>query len=182
MHPQNTENILAGPDIKPRTVGKSQAKGNWIRNSAEEEWGGWATHTSPTTRWHRKAALEWNPQGTRPQTTWRITILEEIRHQGKTWKEVKVLARNRVRWRNFSRVLCCLEEWWENIYIWVYLYALLPHLTLPSHSSCPAGVLVLPDFHMLVKKSICDTDCRFVPLDFNMFAISVTIFSLLQAM
>jgi hypothetical protein len=28
MHPQNTENILAGPDIKPRTVGKSQAKGN----------------------------------------------------------------------------------------------------------------------------------------------------------
>ena len=28
MHPQNTVNILAGPDIKPRTVGESQAKAN----------------------------------------------------------------------------------------------------------------------------------------------------------
>ena len=61
-----------------------------------------------------KAALEWNPHGTRPQdrprTTWRRTILEEIRHQGKTWKDVKVLAINRVRWRNFVRALCFLEE------------------------------------------------------------------------
>jgi len=35
-----------------------------------------------------KAALEWNPQGTkprgRPRTTWRRTIREEIRHQDKT--------------------------------------------------------------------------------------------------
>ena len=29
---------------------------------------------------------------------------------GKTWKEVKVLARNCVRWRNFVRALCSLEE------------------------------------------------------------------------
>jgi len=47
-----------------------------------------------------KAALEWNPQGTRPRgrprTTWRRTILEEIRHQGKTWKEIKVPAKNRI--------------------------------------------------------------------------------------
>jgi hypothetical protein len=28
VHPQNTENILAGPDIKPRTVGESQANAN----------------------------------------------------------------------------------------------------------------------------------------------------------
>jgi len=28
MHPQNTENILAGTDIKPRTAGESQAKAN----------------------------------------------------------------------------------------------------------------------------------------------------------
>jgi len=33
-----------------------------------------------------KAALEWNPQGTIPRTTWRRTILDEIRHHGKTWK------------------------------------------------------------------------------------------------
>ena len=71
-----------------------------------------------------KAALEWNPQGTRShgrsRTTWRRTILEEIRHQGKTWNEVKVLASNRVSWRNFVRALCFLEEWREtiSIYIW----------------------------------------------------------------
>jgi len=61
-----------------------------------------------------KAALEWNPQGNRsrgrPRTIWRRTILEEIRQQGKTWNEVKALARNRVRWRNFVRALCSLEE------------------------------------------------------------------------
>jgi len=28
MQTQNTENILAGPDIKARTVGESQAKAN----------------------------------------------------------------------------------------------------------------------------------------------------------
>jgi len=61
-----------------------------------------------------KAALEWNPQGTRPwgrpQTTWRRTILEEIRHQGKTWKEVKVLAKNRDRWQNFVRAYVPLRN------------------------------------------------------------------------
>jgi hypothetical protein len=61
-----------------------------------------------------KAALEWNLQGTRsrgrPRKTWRRIILEEIRHQGKTWNEVKVLARNSVRWRNFVRALCSREE------------------------------------------------------------------------
>jgi len=66
-----------------------------------------------------KAVLEWNPQGGRPRTTWRRTILEEIRHQGKTWKEVKVLAKNRVRWRKFVRALCSFEEWWETIYIYI---------------------------------------------------------------
>ena len=65
------------------------------------------THTSPTTRRHSKAALGWNPQGTRSRgrlrTTWRRTILEEIRQQGKIWNEVKALAGNRIRWRNFVR-------------------------------------------------------------------------------
>jgi hypothetical protein len=30
MYPQNTKNILAGRDIKPGTVGESQAKANRI--------------------------------------------------------------------------------------------------------------------------------------------------------
>jgi uncharacterized membrane protein len=32
----------------------------------------------------------------------------------------KVLAKNRVRWRNFVRALCSLEEWRETIYIYIY--------------------------------------------------------------
>ena len=76
----------------------------------QRKWGwlGHALHLPPGDI--AKAALEWNPQGTRPRTTWRRTILAEIRRQGKTWKEVKVLARNRVRWRNFVGALCSLEE------------------------------------------------------------------------
>jgi len=73
-----------------------------------------------------KAALEWNPQGTRsrgrPRTTRRRrTIFEEIRHQGKTWNKVNVLASNRVRWWNFVKALCSLEEWRETIYIYIKL-------------------------------------------------------------
>jgi hypothetical protein len=111
LHPQNTKNILAGPDIKPRTVGESQAIELEIR---QRKWG-WLGHTlrrSPGDI--AKAALEWNPQGTRsrgrPRIAWRRTILEEIRLHGKTWNEVKALAKNRVRWRNFVRALCSLEE------------------------------------------------------------------------
>ena len=73
-----------------------------------------------------KAASEWNHQWTRsrgrPRTTWCRTIFEEIRHQDKTWNEVKVLANNHVRCRNFVRALFSLEERWETIYIYIYIY------------------------------------------------------------
>jgi len=80
----------------------------------QRKWG-WLGHTLRRPPGDiAKAAPECNPQGTRPpgrpRTTWRRTILEEIRHQGKTWKEVKVLAKNCFRWRNFVRALCSLEE------------------------------------------------------------------------
>lgn len=54
-------------------------------------------------------ALEWNPQGSRkrgrPRMTWRRTIESELREEGKTWREVKNLAQNRVRWRAFVAAL-----------------------------------------------------------------------------
>jgi len=56
MFPQNTENILAGQDMKLRTVGESYAKANQTRNSAEEV-GVAGPHTSPTTRWYSKSSL-----------------------------------------------------------------------------------------------------------------------------
>ena len=49
----------------------------------QRKWG-WLDHTLCRPPGDiAKAALEWNPQGTRPRTTWRRRILEEIRHQGK---------------------------------------------------------------------------------------------------
>jgi hypothetical protein len=44
---------------------------------------------------------------------------------------------------------------------------------MASHASCPAGVLELPDFLKLVKKSIGGIGFRFVPLD--VFVVSVTV-------
>ncbi|XP_039291079.1 uncharacterized protein LOC120352855 [Nilaparvata lugens] len=57
-----------------------------------------------------KDALDWNPQGHRargrPKITWKRTIQTEIGKAGKTWLEVKALARDRVGWRTFSEALC----------------------------------------------------------------------------
>ena len=75
----------------------------------QRKWG-WLGHTLRRQPGDiAKAVLGWNPQGTGPRTTWRRTILEEIRRQGKTWKEAKILAKNRVRWRNLVRAPSSLE-------------------------------------------------------------------------
>ena len=61
-----------------------------------------------------KAALDWNPQGNRkrgrPKITWKRTIVDEAKNQGKTWNETKALAQNRVRWRQFVGALCPRAE------------------------------------------------------------------------
>jgi hypothetical protein len=61
-----------------------------------------------------RAALEWNPQGTRkrvrPKTTWRWTVLNKLKPEKKSWAEVKALAANRTRWRIFTRALCSTKE------------------------------------------------------------------------
>ena len=55
-------------------------------------------------------ALEWNPQGTRrrgrPKRTWRRSVLDEAERTGKSWKELKRLARDRGEWRVFVEALC----------------------------------------------------------------------------
>jgi hypothetical protein len=61
-----------------------------------------------------RAALEWNPQGTRkrerPRTRWRRTMLNVLKPEKKSWAEVKGLTANRTRWRIFTRALCSTEE------------------------------------------------------------------------
>jgi hypothetical protein len=58
---------------------------------------------------NEKYALDWNPQGKgrrgRPKKTWKRTVEEEARDQGKRWLEVKAVARNKVRWRSFVKAL-----------------------------------------------------------------------------
>ncbi|KAJ4426088.1 hypothetical protein ANN_26897 [Periplaneta americana] len=57
-----------------------------------------------------KTAIDWNPQGVRkrgrPRKTWKRSIEEEVERCGKSWKEVKRLAGDRVRWRNLTAALC----------------------------------------------------------------------------
>jgi hypothetical protein len=49
-----------------------------------------------------RKVLDWNPQGQwkrgRPKQTWRRLIHNEALGEGKSWGEVKQLARNRIRW------------------------------------------------------------------------------------
>jgi hypothetical protein len=61
-----------------------------------------------------RGALDWNPQGKRrtgrPRHTWRRTVHNEALEKGKSWKEVKRMARNRTRWRCFVDALCSLRD------------------------------------------------------------------------
>jgi hypothetical protein len=42
--------------------------------------------------------------------TWKRTVVEEAGKAGKTWKEVRALAQNRVLWGCFVEALCSREE------------------------------------------------------------------------
>ena len=57
-----------------------------------------------------REVLDWNPQGQRkrgrPRRTWRRSVHNEALGEGKSWGEVKQLARNRIRWRRFVDALC----------------------------------------------------------------------------
>jgi hypothetical protein len=57
-----------------------------------------------------RIALDWNPQGTkkrgRPKKTWRRSVMEEARREGKTCREVKRLAADRSRWKSFVVAFC----------------------------------------------------------------------------
>ena len=59
---------------------------------------------------HPLEALSWQPPGKRsrgrPLGTWRRTIEEEMRAEGKTWRELRWLAQDRTSWRAFVDALC----------------------------------------------------------------------------
>jgi hypothetical protein len=58
----------------------------------------------------KREVMDWNPQGQwktgRPKQTWRRSVHKEALGEGKSWNEVKQLARNGIRWRRFVDALC----------------------------------------------------------------------------
>ena len=62
-----------------------------------------------------KQALDWNPQGKRkrgrPITTWRRTLLNELKPTKMSWGEAKKKAQDRSQWRSAIRALC--SRWSE---------------------------------------------------------------------
>ena len=88
----------------------------------QRKWG-WLDHTLCRPPGDiAKAALEWNPQGTRPRTTWRRRILEEIRHQGKKLERSQSTRQNPCQMAK----LCegCMFPWgmMGKIYIYIYIH------------------------------------------------------------
>ena len=67
-------------------------------------------YTEERTGYHRREVMDWNPQGERkrgrPKETWRRSVHSEALGEGKSWSEVKQLARNTIRWRRFVNTLC----------------------------------------------------------------------------
>lgn len=57
-----------------------------------------------------RQALDWNPQGARrrgrPKHTWKRTVINEADSQNMSWKQIKVLSKNRVRFKAFLEALC----------------------------------------------------------------------------
>jgi hypothetical protein len=79
-----------------------------------------------------KDALDWNPHGKRRRgrlkKTWKRTVEEEARDQGKRWQEVKVLAKNKVRWRSFVKALCSTLEEKD------WMMMMMSHVSIPGHT------------------------------------------------
>lgn len=57
-----------------------------------------------------KAAIDWNPQGSRrrgrPANTWRRFVESEALEAGHSWREIRTIALNRVVFNNFVKALC----------------------------------------------------------------------------
>jgi len=60
-----------------------------------------------------REAWDWNLQGKtrrRPRHTWRRNVHSEALEKGKSWSEIKRMARNRTRWWCFVDALCPLRD------------------------------------------------------------------------
>jgi hypothetical protein len=101
--PETISNVELWRRCRFEEIGRMIAKRKWS----------WIGHTLRRKENEiARQALEWNPQGRRkvgrPRMTWRRSVIMEAKARGKSWREVKALAGNKVRWRSFVDALCAL--------------------------------------------------------------------------
>ena len=76
----------------------------------------WIGHTlRKDDRCIARKSLEWNPQGSRttgrPQSTWRRCVEKDRKRSGKSWNDVKKMAKDRDEWRIFVYGLYPAPGW-----------------------------------------------------------------------
>ena len=97
----SNEELLGGTEIEPVEIRIKKQKWAWIGHTQRKGEDNIA-----------RMAMEWNPferLGRAPSgqyQTWRRAVERETKKHGKSWRELKLLARNRIRWR--SRILDAL--------------------------------------------------------------------------
>ena len=70
----------------------------------------WVGHTlrmEPSA--HARIALTWTPEG-RPSSTWRRTMLGELKEAGMVWSAAAKRAQDRDDWRNLVEALCATRH------------------------------------------------------------------------
>ena len=84
------------------------------RQILERKWR-WIGHTLRKDSGNRaRQALDWNPQGKRrrgrPRKTWRRSVHEEAERMGKSWEQLKGVARDREEWKALTEALCSARK------------------------------------------------------------------------
>ena len=79
------------------------------RQIMERKWR-WIGHTLRKDSGNiARQALDWNPKGKRrrgrPRKTWRRSVHEEAERMGKSWEQLKGVARDRVEWKALTEAL-----------------------------------------------------------------------------
>jgi hypothetical protein len=88
---------------EPITVQIRRRKWRWVGHTLRKD------HPNVT-----RQALEWNPQGKRkrgrPRQTWRRSLLEELKPTGMSWETAKLIAGDRMKWKEMVEALCSIRS------------------------------------------------------------------------
>jgi hypothetical protein len=123
MPKKYSENLQARPDIKQCAVEMHEPSKNRLIGQ-ETRVGMARPYTAEIICRLNQASLRMESSTKRsrgrPKNTWQRTMFEEAKEINKTWAEIKVEAKNRVRWKIPVKALCSAAERWDAIYIYIY--------------------------------------------------------------